>query len=115
MPVHNFAFPVQPGKEDVARRFAAEVYGEHADHYADLMKRSGTTRATWTLNQTPAGTFILVWYEADEVLAIFDVLANSEDDAANWMRGRIEESGGIELTGPLPGPAPELILEWPPA
>lgn len=112
MPVHNFAFPVQPGKEDLARKFAEEVHGEHADHYADLMRRSGTTRVTWTLNETPAGTFILVWYEADEVLAIFDVLTG-DDAAASWMRGRIEEVGGIELTGPPPGPAPELILEWP--
>ena len=115
MPVFNFAFPVQPGREDLARKFAAEVRGEHADDYADLMRRSGTTRVTWTLNETPAGTFILVWYEADEVLAIFDILANGRDAAAEWMRGRIEETGGIQLTGPLPGPAPELILEWPPA
>jgi hypothetical protein len=38
-----------------------------------------------------------------------------DDEAANWMRGRIEQAGGIELTGPPPGPAPELILEWPSA
>lgn len=112
MPVFNFAFPVVPGKEDVARKFAIEALGEHADHYTDLMSRSGTTRVTWTLNQTPVGTFILVWYEADDVLAIFDILQGT-DDAATWMRGRIEESGGIALTGPLPGPQPELILEWP--
>jgi hypothetical protein len=115
MPVHNLAFPVQPGKGDLARKFANEVRGEHASHYADLMQRSGTTRVTWTLNETPAGTFILVWYEADDVLAIFDILANNTDDAANWMRSRIEETGGIQLTGPPPGPAPELILEWPQA
>jgi len=115
MPVHNFAFPVQPGKEDLLRKFAAEVSGEHADHYTDLMHRSGTTRVTWTINETTAGTFILVWYEADEVLAIFDILANSNDHASTWMRGRIEEVGGIDLTGPPPGPAPELILAWPTA
>ncbi|MBX7161668.1 MAG: hypothetical protein K1X95_15375 [Acidimicrobiia bacterium] len=113
MTAYNFAFPVQPGKTDLARKFAAEVHAEHADHYTDLMERSGTTRVTWTLNDTPAGMFILVWYEATEPLAIFEVLATSDDDAANWMRGRIEECGGIELTGPLPGPAPEVVLEWP--
>lgn len=113
MPVHNFAFPVVPGKEDVARKFSQEALGEHRDHYDSLMKASGTTRVTWTLSETPGGTFILVWYEADEVQAIFDILATSTDDDANWMRSRIEETGGIELTGPLPGPPPELILEWP--
>ena len=34
MPVHNFAFPVEPGKEDLARTFADEVRSERADHYA---------------------------------------------------------------------------------
>ena len=115
MPVHNFAFPVVPGKEDLARHFAKEVVSDHADDYASLMEDSGTTRVTWTLQETPAGTFILVWYEADDVLRIFDVLAARRNDAAAWMRGRIEECGGIELSGPPPGPAPELILEWPPA
>ena len=115
MPVHNFVFPVLAGKEDLARQFANEVLGDHADDYASLMEASGTTRVTWTLQETPAGTFILVWYEAEEVLKIFEVLATGTDAAAAWMRGRIEECGGIELSGPPPGPRPELILEWPPA
>lgn len=115
MPVHNFVFPVLAGKEDLARQFAEEVLSDHADDYASLMETSGTTRVTWTLQETPTGTFILVWYEADEVLKIFDILATRTDAAAGWMRGRIEECGGIELSGPPPGPAPELILEWPPA
>lgn len=113
MAVHNFAFPVLPGKEDLARQFAKEALGEHREDYTSLMKASGTTRVTWTLNETPAGMFILVWYEADDVLAIFDILANSTDADAAWMRGRIEEVGGIEMTGPPPGPPPELILAWP--
>lgn len=112
MIVHNFAFPITPGKEDLARQFAKEALGEHGDHYTSLMKASGTTRVTWTLDETPVGTFILVWFEADD-LRIFEILATGTDPAASWMRGRIEEIGGIELTGPLPGPAPELVLEWP--
>lgn len=115
MAVHNFAFPVLPGKEDLARKFADEVLNEHAGDYASLMRSSGTTRVSWTLNETPGGTFLLVWYEADPVLRIFEILATSTDDDAKWMRGRIEEIGGIELSGPPPGAAPELILEWPPA
>ncbi len=61
MGVHNFAFPVLPGREDEARRFAEEAVGSHAEHYTSLMKASTTTRVTWTLQQTPGGSFILVW------------------------------------------------------
>lgn len=113
MAVHNFVFPVVAGKEELARHFAKEAASDHADDYTALMEASGTTRVTWTMQETPAGTCILVWYEADEVLKILQVLATRTDAAASWMRGRIEECGGIDLSGPPPGPAPELILEWP--
>ena len=39
------------------------------------MRRSGTTRVSWTFTETPAGNFLLVWYEADDVLKIFEILA----------------------------------------
>lgn len=113
MPVHNFAFPVAPGNEDMARRFAIEAMGEHRGHYDALMEASGTTRVTWTLDQTPVGSFILVWFEAQDVHEIFEILAEGTDPAATWMRGRVEEISGIDMTQPPPGPPQELILEWP--
>lgn len=90
MSVYNFAFPVLPGKEDEARKFGEEAVGSHAEHYTSLMKMSGTTRVTWTLQQTPTGSFMLVWFEADEVHKIFEVLATRTGEDADWMRGRIK-------------------------
>jgi hypothetical protein len=113
MAVHNFAFPVLPGKEAEARKFGEEAVGSHAGYYTALMKASGTTRVTWTLQQTPAGSFILVWYEADEVEKIFEILATKAGADADWMRARITEVGGVDIREPMPGPPPELIMEWP--
>lgn len=59
MGVRNFAFPVLPGKEDEARKFAEEAVGSHAEYYTSLRKASGTTRVTWTLQQTPTGRSFL--------------------------------------------------------
>lgn len=113
MAVHNFAFPVLPGREDAAREFATDALGAHAAHYSELMRESGTTRVTWTLQQTPAGSFILVWFEAEDVQKIFEILATSDSPAAAWMRGSIERTGGADMREPPPGPPPELILQWP--
>jgi hypothetical protein len=113
MGVRNFAFPVLPGKEDDARKFGEEAVGSHGEHYTSLMKASGTTRVTWTLQQTPTGSFILVWFEADDVQKIFEVLAKRSGEDADWMRGRIKDIGGVDMREPLPGPQPELIMEWP--
>lgn len=114
MAAYNFAFPVLPGKEDEARQFAEEAVGKHAELYRSLMKASGTTRVTWTLQQTPNGSFILVWFEAEEPQKIFEVLATRTGEDADWMRGRIQEVGGTDMRQPMPGPQPELIMEWPP-
>jgi hypothetical protein len=115
MTVYNFAFPVVEGQEDKARKFAEEATGTHRDHYDSLMKASGTTRVSWTLQYTPAGAFILVWYEAVDPQAIFEILATGTGDDAAWMRGRIKDVGGVDMATewPPPGPQPELILEWP--
>lgn len=115
MTVHNFAFPVLEGHEDSARKFAEEAVGSYRDHYDALMRASGTTRVTWTLQQAPAGAFLLVWFEADDPQLIFRILATETGEDAAWMRGRIQEVGGVDMATdwPPPGPQPELILEWP--
>ena len=115
MTVYNFAFPLLEGQEDNGRKFAQEALGEHRDHYNSLMEASGTTRVTWTLQQTPAGAFILVWFEAEDPQAIFSILTTGNGEDAVWMRGRIKDVGGLDMTTdwPPPGPQPELILEWP--
>lgn len=113
MGVFNFAFPVLPGREEQARAFAAEAVGAHAEHYTSLMKASGTTRVTWTLQETPVGSFILVWFEADDVGKIFEILATGTGEDAEWMRSRTMDVGGVDMREPVPGPQPELIMEWP--
>ena len=112
MAVFNAAFPVVAGGEDDARAFAEEAGVSQRHHYDSLMAASGTTRVTWTLQQTPAGSFIVVWFEADDPGAIFEILATGEGDDAAWMRGRVADVTGLDMTGPAP-PPPEVILEWP--
>jgi hypothetical protein len=48
MEVFNGAFPILPGKEDAARAFAAQVTGSRSAEYADLQRRSGIARETWS-------------------------------------------------------------------
>lgn len=112
MAVYNFAFPVLLGKEDEARKFAAEAVGSHSEHYTSLMNASGTTRVTWTFQQMPAGSFLLVWFEANDVQKIFEILASRTGEDADWMRERIKDVGGVDMREPMPFPVPEIIMEW---
>lgn len=112
MGVFNGAFPVPAGKEDEAREFAQEASGSHRSDYDALMRASTTRRVTWTLQPTQVGTMLSVWFEADDPDAIFRILATSSGDDAAWMRGRILDVLGLDMTVPPEGPPPEEILAW---
>jgi hypothetical protein len=58
MGVFNGVFPIQSRKEEDARAFAAETFGARRQDFEAHMARGGNTRETWTLQQTPMGSFI---------------------------------------------------------
>ena len=58
MAVFNGAFPVQAGKEEDARAFAAETFGARRPDFEAHLARGGITRETWALQETPMGSLI---------------------------------------------------------
>ncbi len=110
MAVFNGAFPVLPGKIDAARTFAGAIAGNRSAEFGAMQKRSGTTRETWSLQETPAGAFILVWFEGNLEQAFGD-LATATDDFTVWFRGQIQSVTGVDMSQPAEG-GPELLLEW---
>ena len=112
MAVFNGMFPVLPGKEDDARKFAEEALGSHRHHYEGVQKATATSRETWTLQETPGGTFLLAWIEAEDIEAGFEHFATATGADIDWMRGRMKEVTGVDMTEPDDSPRPEVILEW---
>ncbi|MFQ5427115.1 MAG: hypothetical protein ACE5EV_08545 [Gaiellales bacterium] len=112
MAVFNMMFPVLPGREDDARKFAEEALGSHRRHFEGVQKGTGTSRETWTIQETPAGTVVLVWGEGDDVEAGFEYMATATGEDIEWMRGRIKDVSGIDMTEPDDGPLPDVILDW---
>ena len=111
MSVFNGMFPVQAGKEDDARAFAAETLGARRDGFAAHNARSGTTRETWSLQETPMGSFILVWFEGDVEKAFAD-LATDDSDFTKWFRGCVLDVTGVDLGAPPEGPPPAVLVDW---
>ena len=110
MAVFQGAFPILPGKTDAARAFASDVAGSRKAAFEDIQKRTGTTRETWSLQETPAGAFMLVWFEGD-VEKAFAHLATATDDFTVWFRGQIKVVTGMDMSEPAEG-GPELLLDW---
>ena len=60
------AFPVLPGKDDDARKFAQETMGR-SEEFSASQKRGGVTKEEWSLQQSPMGTLMLVPFEAPDI------------------------------------------------
>lgn len=109
MAIFNGMFPILPGKEDRARAFAAEVTGPQKAAWV-AMHEKHIERETWSLQQTPMGSFMLVWFDGD--LEIFAAQAQDDSEFARWYKGEILDLTGVDLGAPPEGPMPEIVLEW---
>jgi hypothetical protein len=111
MGVFNGMFPIQAGKEEAARSFAAETMGARRAEFAAHHARGDTTRETWALQETPMGSFILVWFEGDVEKAFTD-LATNDSEFVTWFRGRVLDVTGVDLRSPSDQPPPEVLVDW---
>jgi hypothetical protein len=111
MGVFNGMFPVKAGKEGEGRAFAAEAVGARLADYAAHHARADTTRETWTLQETPMGSFILVWFEGDVDKAFAD-LATDDSEFIKWFRGQVLDITGVDLAAPPEGPPPAVLVNW---
>ena len=78
-----------------------------------MQGRHGLTRETWSLQTTPQGSFMLVWFEAPDVEAPFVQLATDGDDFTVWFRQQVADVTGVDLSAPPEDPLPEIVVEWP--
>jgi hypothetical protein len=111
MSVFNGLFPILAGKEQAARAFAAETVGKRKADFDALQARSGVTRETWALQETPMGSFMLVWFEGDVEKAFTD-LATDDGEFAAWFRDQVKDLTGVDLGAPPEGPAPDVLVDW---
>ncbi len=111
MGVFNGMFPIQTGKEKDARAFAAETMGARRAEFDAHLARAGTTRETWALQETPMGSFMLVWFEGDVEKAFAD-LATNDSDFVTWFRGRVLDVTGVDLAAPSDAPPPAVLVDW---
>jgi hypothetical protein len=112
MSVFNGVFPIQAGKEKAARAFAAETFGARRSDFEVQLKRGDITRETWSLQETPMGSFMLVWFEGDVEKAFAD-LATNESEYATWFRAQVLDVTGVDLGVPPAGPLPAVLIDYP--
>jgi hypothetical protein len=86
-----------------ARAFAAETMGARRAEFKAHHARADTTRETWALQETPMGSFMLVWFEGDVEKAFAD-LATNDSDFITWFRDRMLDLTGVDFGAPSDAP-----------
>jgi hypothetical protein len=99
------------GKDAAARQFAADTIGKRKADFEALQAQSQVTRETWALQETPMGSFMLVWFEGNVEKAFGD-LATADSEFATWLRGQVKDITGVDLGAPPEGPLPDVLVDW---
>jgi hypothetical protein len=111
MAVFNGMFPIQAGKEEAARKFAADTIGARRAEFEKLQASSNVTRETWAMQETPMGSFMLVWFEGDIEHAFAD-LAGDTSDFGTWFKGQVLDITGVDLGAEQDSPPPAILVDW---
>ncbi|HXQ74920.1 MAG TPA: DUF6176 family protein [Acidimicrobiales bacterium] len=108
----SWAAPILPGKLDAWHRFNDEMQSR-ADEHSASRKEMGIHREVVSLMPTPAGDFVCLYHEADDLAQAFHVLATSDSPYLQWFRQKCFEIHGLTpetLAGPPPA---ELTFDRP--
>src|SRR5687767_2924902 len=103
------AFPILPGKTEEWREFVAELKGNRSRDFAESRRRAGVRERTF-LQSTPMGDLVIVTIEGDDPAGAFQKVIEQDDEFTRWFNEQAKRLHGVDMTQPLPGPAPELVL-----
>lgn len=101
------AFPVLPGKRETLREYAKEC-AEKSEDFNLSMKRHGTSEEKWFLQEGDPD-LCLVYFKADDVAAMFEGFAQSNDPFDVWQRDKILEITGVDMAQPGPPPPTKIF------
>jgi hypothetical protein len=104
-------FPILPGKTEAARS-AYDTMRERQDEHRASRERLGMYKEQVWIEHTPQGDLEVGYFEAQDVGRVFELMGASQEPYDVWFRQFVMDTSGIDLTAPLPGPPPELVLNW---
>src|SRR5580693_450148 len=95
MSLYAFVAPIQPGKTEEFRQFAADLGGAKKEDYEASRKSAGFRRETIFLQKTPMGEMVVVVQEAENAAKALDSLRSMKDPFNTWFFQRIKELHGL--------------------
>jgi hypothetical protein len=105
-----FFVPILPGKAEDALRFATELNTTRRGDYTNAQVT--ITREKWWIQETPHGSFMIVYFESPDAETVMGNLAGSTEPFDMWFKAQILELTGVDTEQPMPGGVPKKVLDW---
>lgn len=112
MAVIAMVLPILPGKTEAWRRAMEDLKQSRWAEFIAARQRQGITRERLWLQQTPQGDVEILYLETDDPARAFQEVVTSQEPFDVWFRDFAREHYGLDLSQPMPGPLPELIVDW---
>jgi hypothetical protein len=107
-----FTLPILPGKQEAWRRFCQELLESRYWEYEESRQRLGITKEVTWFAQTVQGEMAIVCLEAEHPEQLFPGLAASDLPFDGWLRQKLLELHGLDVTKLPYGSTHELIFTW---
>lgn len=106
----SFALPVAAGKEEGWRRVLQELEGSRFEDTERAGRRLGVYAVWVWLQRTRGGELAIVHVEAEDAARALSMLADSEEAFEKWLKRRIEEFHGVDVSRARFGASLEIVL-----
>jgi hypothetical protein len=111
MSLYAFMAPIEPGKTEEFREFAASLSGSKKTEYEESRKTAGFHRETIFLQKTAVGEMVVVVQEADDAAKALESLRGMKDPFNLWFFQKLKELHGVDMvTSDVP--MNELLLDY---
>lgn len=110
MPWFAAALPIEPGKEDEARK-RGEGFRRHLEEYVRLNQQAALKRHLEFIQETPQGATMITLYELDgDGSKLGRAFTSSEFD--QWWVKHVKDVHGFDLSTPMLPPKVTLVHDW---
>jgi hypothetical protein len=106
-----FTLPILPGKTEAARAFLQEMNGPRKQELAACGQGVGVTKEVWAIQQTPQGDMYVAYMAGDNIARAFAQVAASQSEFDRWFKQRVQETTGVDMNTPPPGPISEILTD----
>ena len=113
MPEVVLVLPILPDREESWRRLAQELLEDRLGEYEALGKHVGIRHVRVYLVRMPRWDVILAYVEAIDPAEAFRQFMASKDPFVGWLKEKITELNGCDVSRLRRRSSPELIFEHP--